>query len=121
MYRHEVFQTYLQGKIAECQTKMQMLTMDDCQDEAVFAKIEGNIYEAFLAVFSAAKKIGKGDEEETKRFFREKLMQIPRNWEMALECAERNSENGKAHVERIKLEAANAVRMEFERIWEGKE
>ena len=88
-----------------CKARADALTADNRQDEAVFEKIRGNVFEIFTAVLNAARK-----QSDPADFFRRQLTAIPANWEAALEKAEAYGDEAKAHTERIKLDAVRAIR-----------
>lgn len=90
---------------------------DDREDEAVFAKIQCNVYGIFNSVFSVAVETAGQEEGKTAEFFLTRMEQIPRSWHTALANAEQRGETEKAHIERLKLDAVAKIRAEFARIW----
>ena len=46
-----------------------------------------------------------------------RMEQIPAAWEKSLEQAQFHGDAVKAHLEKIKLEAAEEIRTAFDRIW----
>ena len=109
---------YFSEQIEQYKARARELTADDRADEAVFARVQGNMYDAFAAVFSAAVKTHGRDDEKVVQFFREKLRQIPRNWHKALENARTHGEMEKAHLGSLKLDAVSEIQRTFEEIWE---
>ena len=109
---------YFTDRIAGCKKRVQELTSDDRADEAVFAKVQMNVYDIFNTVFSAAVKTYGQDDQKVVQFFLTRIQQIPQSWHTALAKAEQHGEMEKAHIERIKLEAAAEIKTEFSRIWE---
>ena len=101
----ESLQRFLNAQAEACKTRTSALTADNRQDEAVFEKIRGNVFEIFTAVLNTARK-----QPEPMAFFRRQLTAIPSNWETALEKAEVHGDEDKAHTERIKLDAVRAIR-----------
>lgn len=111
--------SYFSDQINRCQTQAQALTLDDRMDEAVFAKIEMNVYKIFSTVFSAAISATGQDEQALVQFFLTRIHQIPLSWHAAMEKAQLHEETEKVHIERIKLAAVEQIEREFEKIWEG--
>lgn len=101
----ESLQKFLNEQAEACKARAAALTADNRQDEAVFEKIRGNVFEIFTAVLNAARK-----QPEPMAFFRRQLTAIPSNWEAALEKAEAHGDEAKVHTERIKLDAVRAIR-----------
>lgn len=101
----ESLQKFLNEQAEACKALATSLTADNRQDEAVFEKIRGNVFEIFTAVLNAARK-----QSDPVDFFRRQLTAIPANWEAALEKAEAHGDEAKAHTERIKLDAVRAIR-----------
>ncbi len=112
---------YFSERIEQYKARTQALTADDRADEAVFARIQMNVYDIFGTIFSVAVKTNGQDDEKTVQFFLSKLQQIPQSWHTALANAEAHGETEKAHIERVKLDAVAEIRTEFTRIWEGHE
>lgn len=101
----ESLEKFLNEQADACKARAAALTADNRQDEAVFEKIRGNVFEIFTAVLNAARK-----QPEPMAFFRRQLTAIPANWEAALEKAAAHDDEAKAHTERIKLDAVRAIR-----------
>ena len=115
MNQYQEMKMYLEQRISELKARSLALSADNRQDESVFAKIEMNVCDAFIAVLNAAEKTGGGE-----KFFLDKLTQIPGSWRAALANAEAHGDGEKAHIERIKLAAADDIRAAFMRLTEGK-
>jgi len=110
---------FFAGKIACFQAQAKTLTEDNRADEAVFAKIRGNVYDIFRTVFSAGLNSAGQDGEKAVQFLCAKLRQIPESWRTALKNAEAHGQVEKAHIERIKLETVETIHAEIQKIWEG--
>lgn len=108
-----LFSTFLTEQADACRAKERELLSESRKDEANFEKIRANIFELFQSVWSAANK----SSENPQRFFLEKLEEIPANWRNSLEKAVRYDDAGKAHIETIKLEAAEEIKGAFRRTW----
>lgn len=109
---------YFADRIAQYKKLAQELTSDDRADEAVFAKVQMNVYDIFNTIFSVAVKTSGQDDQKIVQFFLLRIQQIPQSWHTALANAEKHSETEKAHIERIKLDVVAEIQKEFERIWE---
>ena len=109
---------FFADRMANCKAIAQQLRSDDREDEAVFAKIQLNIYHIFNSVFSVAIETAGQDDEKVVQFFLTRLRQIPQSWHTALANAEQHGETEKAHIERIKLDAVAQIKTAFARIWE---
>ena len=105
-------------RIEACQTQARLLRADGREDEAVFAKVQANVYDIFKTVFTTAINTSGQEDEKAVQFFLARLRQIPQNWYTALSSAEQHGEHEKAHIERIKLDTVEAIKAEYERIWE---
>lgn len=90
------------------------LLSDQRQDEAVFARIRGNVYGIFSSVFHTAVT----QANDPCRFFLEKLETIPANWQKALHQADSCGDWKTAHLERIKLETAKKILNDMQSILE---
>ena len=89
-------------RIRDCLKQKTALHADGRIDEASFMQIRANVYGIFRSVYTAM----KGDLSTLQ----EKLTSIPAAWEGALANAEAHSDTQQAHIERIKLETAAAIR-----------
>ena len=111
---HDKMNTYFASKLAACAAEAAALEADDRKDEAIFARIRGNVYDIFRTVFSVA----LNTEADAAGMFRKKLDEIPRNWQTARQLAETHGNSGKAHIEDIKLQTAAEIRRVFEAVRE---
>lgn len=118
--RREAMRIYLETEIARCRSREKELMADEREDESVFMKVQGNVFEIFHTIFSTALRLSGEDNEKVSQFFLAKTEQIPENWRTALIKAEAHGDLEAAHLEKIKLETAGEVRSTFEKIWEGK-
>lgn len=110
--------SYFTDRIAQYKELAQELTSDDRADEAVFAKVQMNVYDIFNTIFSVALKTSGQDDQKVVQFFLTRIQQIPQSWHTALANAEQHGETEKAHIERIKLDVVADIKTEFQRIWE---
>lgn len=107
---------WLNARQADCRSAEQALAADARADEAVFAKIQGNVFDIFDTVLQVARRT-QGDG--ALPFFRSRLEEIPANWRTALEKAEANGDPARAHTERLKLEAVAEIRAALAAMTEG--
>lgn len=110
-------QDYFQSRIACFEKLARDLNSDNRGDEAVFAKVQMNVFDIFLTVFNVAVKTCGQDDGKVVQFFMTKLRQIPQSWHTALTNAESHGEWDKAHIERVKLESVAEIEKEFVKIW----
>lgn len=110
--------SYFADRIGQHRKMVQELTSDGRADEAVFAKVQMNVYDIFNTIFSVAVKTSGQDDQKIVQFFLLRIQQIPQSWRTALANAEQHGETEKAHIERIKLDVVAEIQKEFERIWE---
>lgn len=97
----------------DCMAQKAALSADGRGDEARFMQIRANVYGIFRSVCAAL----KGDLD----LLAERLTSIPAAWEAALTLAEAHGETENAHIERIKLETAAAIRHYVSNLREAKE
>lgn len=96
------FITWCDERTRDCLKQKTALHADGRIDEASFMQIRANVYGIFRSVYTAM----KGDLSKLQ----EKLTSIPAAWEASLANAEANGDVQQAHIERIKLETAAAIR-----------
>lgn len=99
---HDEFLTWCDQRTGECMAQQRVLSADGRGDEASFMQIRANVYGVFRSVYTAL----KGDLPAVQ----ERLMSIPATWEKSLHLAQTHDDDAKAHIERIKLETAAAIR-----------
>ena len=110
--------SYFADQIDRCKKLARDMTSDDRSDEAVFAKVQMNVYDIFNTIFSVAVKTSPQDDQKVIQFFLTKIQQIPQSWHTALANAQRHGETEKAYIERVKLDTVAEIKTEFARIWE---
>lgn len=86
----------------DCMAQRASLQADGRSDEASFMQIRANVYGIFRSVCTAL----KGDLPQLQA----RLTSIPAAWEAALYEANEHGDEQRAHIERIKLETAAAIR-----------
>lgn len=106
--------SWLDEAIADSRSRQQTLRQEYRQDEAVFEKVQENVYDIFRTVLSVALR-QHGDSAEARAFFDLRLEQIPAAWLSSLQQALRHGDDRKAHTEQLKLQALAAVKA----AWQG--
>lgn len=115
---YERFAAWLTGQAAACKARQAALAADDRADEAIFAKIQANVYEIFHTVLGAGWKASGGDPAKARAFFAAKLTQIPQNWRDGLTASQAHGDMERAQVERLKLDALAQIELQFAQLWE---
>lgn len=111
---------YLEEGVAQCAQARARLMAEDRGDEANFQAIQGNVYGIFSTVFKVAVEQNPDDLQRVEEFFLKKLEEIPAHWVEAREKAEARGDEVAAHLERLKLAAAEDVGCTFRAIWGAK-
>lgn len=111
---------YLEEHVAQCAQARAQLMADDRGDEANFQAIQGNVYGIFSTVLKVAVEQNPDDSQGVEGFFLKKLEEIPAHWVEAREKAAARGDEIAAHLERLKLEAAEDVGCTFRAIWGAK-
>lgn len=101
---------YLRQQTGQCKAREQALSADDRGDEAMFARVQGNVFDIFSTILSVAEKTCGGDDEKLKAFFLTKLETIPRNWRESLDLAAAHGDTEKACLEELKLAVVAEIR-----------
>lgn len=111
---------YLEEHVAQCAQARAQLMADDRGDEANFQAIQGNVYGIFSTVLKVAVEENPDNPQGVEDFFLKKLEEIPAHWVEAREKAVAQGDEIAAHLERLKLEAAEDVGCTFRAIWGAK-
>lgn len=111
---------YLEEQVARCAQARAQLTADYREDEANFQAIQGNVYGIFSTILKVAVEQNPDDAQGIQDFFLKKLEEIPAHWVEAREKAAVRGDEISAHLERLKLEAAEDVGCTFRTIWGAK-
>lgn len=112
------FECYLDEQIAACKQRGKRFAADDRMDEGNFEKIRANVYEIFKTILSAAEKVCGKDDLAKKRFFLQKVEQIPTSWTASYEKAKQHGDVGQMHIESIKLDTIREIKNQYMQIWE---
>ena len=112
---------FFAAEIEGCRQREKALTADERRDEAVFERIRANVYDIFRTVLSVAVNKYAAQPEKAMEFFDVKLSQIPEGWKQAYAQALEHNDAVRAETERIKTEAAEAIRRRFDELREAKQ
>lgn len=112
------FELYLDEQIIECRQHSKLLAADERMDEGNFEKVRANVYEIFKTILSAAEKVCGKDDGARKRFFLQKMDEIPANWTTSYEKASQHRDVDKMHIESIKLDTVREIKEMCMQIWE---
>lgn len=116
--QQQKFDLYLDERITACKQRSTQLTADHRMDEGNFEKVRANVYEIFKTILSVAEKVCKEDELAKKRFFLQKIEQIPTSWTISYEKAKQHKDIEKMHIESIKLDTIQEIKDKCMQIWE---
>lgn len=111
---------YLEKHVAQCAQARAQLMADHRGDEANFQAIQGNVYGIFSTILKVAVEQNPDNPQGVEAFFLKKLEEIPAPWVEAREKAAARGDEIAAHLERLKLEAAEDVGCTFRAIWGAK-
>lgn len=117
--RQRKLERYLESRIAACRQRGKLLAADGRGDEGNFERIRANVYEIFQTILSAAERACEQDASARKRFFLQKLRQIPASWTASYEAARQHGDVERMHIESIKLDAVREIKDMCLQIWEG--
>jgi len=109
---------FLNEGILTCNEQRKKLLNDDRNDEATFEKIKANIYEIFQKMLSLAIRKSGENERAIRAFFLEKLEQIPATWTVSYEKAVMHGDTETMHIEKIKLDVVQEIKVACSSIWE---
>lgn len=112
---------YFEEQIAMCNQRNKKLLDDERTDEATFEKVKANVYDIFRTIFSVAVKTSKGEPDAVRRFFVQKIEQIPSSWVTAYDKAKQHNDTVKMRLEQIKLDTIGEIKENFAKTWEGAE
>lgn len=112
---------YFEEQIAMCNRRNKKLLDDERTDEATFEKVKANVYDIFRTIFSVAVKTSKGEPDAVRRFFVQKIEQIPSSWVTAYDKAKQHNDTVKMRLEQIKLDTIGEIKENFAKTWEGAE
>ena len=105
----EQFMDWLAQCAEECERRRASLAAEGRADESTFERIRYNVYDLFRTTVSALHR-AEPDEEAAWWLFERRLKDIPATWQRSHDLAELHGDAKKAHIERIKLDAAEDIR-----------
>ena len=108
----EKLTAWLTSKAEECEAQRLALAADERNDEARFERIRANVYELFCTTANAIHR-ALPDEAAAWRMFEQRMEDIPSAWQRSFDVAKRHGDAEKAHIERIKLGAAEEIRRRY--------
>lgn len=115
----ETLMDWLEQRAAACEESRAALAAEERGDEATFERIRYNVYDLFRTTVSAIHR-AEADEKAAWWLFERRLRDIPATWQRSHDLAELHGDAKKAHIERIKLEAAAEIRRRYEALREEK-
>lgn len=106
----------LEALKAQRQRELETLTKETRVDEAKFARIQLNIIDVFEKMYQASVKRAAGANGLQPVFeaYLGYFEKIPMSWKENLAACERHNSHEEAHIERLKLEQADAILALFE-------
>ena len=111
----DLLMDWLAKRAAECEERRVALTAQGRGDEATFERIRYNVYDLFRTTVNALHR-AEPDEKAAWWLFERRLKDIPSTWQRSHDLAELHGDTKKAHIERIKLEAAAEIRARYEEL-----
>ena len=104
---------WLGQQATACEARRVELAAEGREDEATFERIRYNVYDLFRTTVGAVHR-AEPDEKAAWWLFERRLKDIPSTWQRSYDLAEQHGDTKKAHIERIKLEAAAEIRARYE-------
>ena len=111
----DLMMDWLAKRAAECEARRAKLAAEGREDESTFERIRYNVYDLFRTTVGALHR-AEPDEKAAWRLFERKLEEIPSAWQRSHDLAKQHGDAKKAHIERIKLEAAADIRRCYEEL-----
>ena len=115
--QRRTFESYLEEQAAACHQRGELLIADNRTDEGNFEKIRANVYEIFKTILSVGERLCGTDEEAQRRFFLQKIEEIPASWADSYEKARENGDAEKMHIESVKLDTIREIKNICMEIW----
>lgn len=105
----DLLMNWLSRRAEECEERRTSLAAEGRTDESTFERIRYNVYDLFRTTVAALHR-AESDEAAAWRLFERRLEDIPAAWRKSCDQAELHGDEKKAHVERIKIDAAEDIR-----------
>lgn len=113
----ENYKHYIHETKSEKITAIDKFITSHCEDDAKLCKVELNIVEIFEKMFQASvQKVEKSTDHSLsalKEAYLGFFEKIPMNWKVELEKCEQFNNHEGAHIERLKLSQAEAMKAAF--------
>lgn len=106
------FMAWLAERASACEMSRAALSRDGRGDEARFEQIRYNVYDLFRTTVGALHRAEK-DEQAAWQRFEQQLRGIPAAWRQSHDMARSHGDAEKAHIERIKLDAAADIEKRY--------
>ena len=103
------FSAALHARAEACKAQEEQLNRDGRSDEAVFARIAGNIFDMAHTVCDAGCRVMGGDPEKTRSFLEGKLRGMRQSWAQSLDQACSHDDGEKAHIESVKIQVIDEI------------
>ena len=111
----DLLMDWLSQRAEECETRRIALAAEGREDESTFERIRYNVYDLFRTTAGALHR-AEPDEKTAWWLFERKLKEIPSTWQRSYDLAELHEDAKKAHIERIKLDAASDILRRYEEL-----
>lgn len=113
----ENYKLYIREIKTEKSTAIDKFITNHCEDEAKLTKVELNIIEIFEKMFHASVQKMQSSPEKSMSLLKDAYLgffdKIPANWKIELEKCEQFNNHEGAHIERLKLSQADAMKAAF--------
>lgn len=109
----DLMMDWLKQQAAACEARRIALAAEGREDESTFECIRYNVYDLFRTTVGAVHR-AEPDEKAAWWLFERRLKDIPSTWQRSHDLAELHGDATKAHIERIKLDAAEDIRRRYE-------
>ena len=111
----EPLREWLGGRVEHAADRERALREDGRGDEATLERIHGNVFDIARTVLGVA---ARQDEDAAARaFFAGRMGRLRDEWRAARERALEHGDEGRAHVEQVKLEALSEVLRATDDLW----
>lgn len=114
----EKMYAWFEEQISGCGRREQELLADERKDEAILEKVRANIYDVVRTWLKVGVRINQDHPEEGRKFFVQRMEQIPLSWSAAYDKAKEYNDPVRMQTEQVKLDAARESYETFKKIWE---
>lgn len=113
----DALRSWLDERVDERAARERGLRADSRDDEATFARIDGNVYDIVRTVLDVAKRQSPGDGRAAREFFLGRIDRLREEWSAARERAAAHDDAERVHVENVKLGALAEARAAAGELW----